>query len=299
MLRTGTFLLTLTAMIAFAGNSLLCRMALKHTGIDAGSFTSIRLLSGAIMLWLILRLRGGRRQSAGSWRSALSLFVYAAGFSYAYVSLPAGTGALLLFGAVQSTMIGYGIWSGERLTTRQGAGLVLAFAGLAVLLLPGASAPPRAGSLLMLGSGIAWGVYSLRGKGGGDPTRVTGGNFLRALPMAAVMSALLFPWHALDLPGVCYAVCSGALASGVGYAIWYMALPGLKATSAATVQLGVPVLAALGGVFFLGEALTCRLLIASAAILGGIALVLAGKRPAARSVVGERSDGGRVELSEG
>jgi drug/metabolite transporter (DMT)-like permease len=277
MSPSRTFSLTLLAMIAFAGNSLLCRQALKHTGIDAASFTSIRIVSGAAVLWLITQWRGGRHFSAGSWPSALALFVYAAGFSYAYLTLSAATGALLLFGAVQSTMIGHGLWRGERFHARQTAGLLLAFAGLALLLLPGLSAPPLFGSLLMLAAGVAWGVYSLRGKGASDPTSVTAGNFLRAVPMAMMVSALTLPHHALPPAGICYAVCSGALASGLGYAVWYMALRGLKATSAATVQLSVPPLAAIGAVVFLGEAVTARLLAASVAILGGIALVILKK----------------------
>lgn len=279
MSRPLTFALTLAAMLAFAANSLLCRMALRHTAIDPASFTAIRLLSGALTLWLILRVRGGPR-SGGSWPSALALFAYAAGFSYAYVSLPAGTGALLLFGAVQASMIGFGLWRGERLHPRQWLGLACAFAGLAGLLLPGLSAPPAVGSALMLGAGVAWGVYSLRGKGAGDPTAVTAGNFLRAVPMAAVLVLAALPWSALDGAGIAYAVASGGLASGVGYALWYSALRGLKATSAASVQLVVPVLAALGGIVFLGEALTLRLALASAAILGGIALVIIQRKPA-------------------
>ncbi|HJV34484.1 DMT family transporter [Geomonas sp.] len=274
MSQSRTFSLTLLAMIAFAGNSLLCRQALKQTGIDAASFTSVRILSGALVLWLITQWRGGRHFSAGSWPSALALFVYAAGFSYAYLTLSAATGALLLFGAVQSTMIGHGLWRGERFHARQSAGLVLAFAGLGVLLLPGLSAPPLFGSLLMLAAGVAWGVYCLRGKGAIEPTSVTAGNFLRAVPMALLVSALTHPQQALPPAGIWYGVCSGALASGLGYAVWYMALRGLKATSAATVQLSVPPLAALGAVVFLGEAVTFRLLCASVAILGGIALVI-------------------------
>ena len=215
----------------------------------------------------------------GNWPSALALFAYAAAFSYAYVSLPAATGALLLFGAVQATMIGYGLWLGERLLLRQWLGLLCAFAGLGGLLLPGLSAPPPVGAALMLGAGVAWGVYSLRGRATGDPTRVTSGNFLRAAPMAVLLSLATVRWSAVDLAGLGYALASGALASGVGYAVWYTALRGLKATSAATLQLSVPVLAALGGIVFLGEAVTGRLLLASAAILGGIALVMA--RPVA------------------
>jgi drug/metabolite transporter (DMT)-like permease len=277
--------MTLLAMIAFAGNSLLCRLALKHTGIDPASFTAIRIVSGALALWLIVRLRDHANPLAGSWPSALALFAYAAGFSYAYVSLPAATGALLLFGAVQATMISYGLWSGERLGLRQSAGLVCAFGGLAGLLLPGVSAPPLAGCLLMLGAGIAWGIYSLRGKGAGDPTLVTAGNFLRAVPLAVALTVISIPRLSVDRSGICYAVASGALASGIGYAIWYSALRGLKATSAATVQLSVPVIAAVGGIVFLGEAITLRLLIASAAILGGIALVIFHRQAGLKSRV--------------
>ena len=277
------FFLTSLAMIAFAGNSLLCRAALKHTGIDAASFTSIRLISGALMLWLVVRMRGGTTSGSGNWLSALALFVYAALLSYAYASLPTAMGALLLFGAVQATMIAHGIRAGERLLKLQLVGLVLAFAGLVGLLLPGLSAPPLSGSLLMLGSGVAWGVYSLRGKGAGDPTRVTAGNFLRAVPIAAVLSVLMYDQTSLDSAGFWYAVASGALTSGIGYAIWYTALPALQATKAATVQLSVPVVAAAGGTVFLGEPLTLRLVLSSIAILGGIAMVILEKQHAHRS----------------
>lgn len=273
--------LTLLAMIAFAGNSLLCRIALKHTAIDAATFTSIRLVSGAMMLWLIVSARRGLPEGKGNWLSATALFAYAAGFSFAYVSLPAATGALLLFGAVQATMIGHGIWSGERLRPMQLLGLVLALLGLVALVLPGLSAPPLLASTLMLGAGFAWGAYSLRGKGKGDPTRVTAGNFLRAAPIAILLNLLMMTRISWDSAGIGYAVASGALASGLGYAIWYTALPALKATNAATVQLSVPVLATLGGILFLGEASSPRLLLASVAILGGIALVTLRKNPRA------------------
>ena len=264
-------------MLAFAGNSLLCRIALKHTAIDPASFTTIRLLSGAVTLWLVVRVRGSASAGGGNWLSALALFAYAAGFSFAYVSLPAATGALLLFGAVQATMIGHGLRAGERLGRMQLVGLMLAFAGLVGLLLPGLSAPPLAGSVFMLGAGLAWGIYSLRGKAAGDPLRVTAGNFLRAAPIAAALSVFMMNGTALDHAGIGYAVLSGALASGIGYAIWYTALPALKATQASIVQLSVPVIAALGGILFLGESLTLRLALASAAILGGIALVILEK----------------------
>jgi len=270
--------LTVLAMMAFASNSLLCRLALKLTSIDPASFTLIRLASGALMLWLVVRLTRRTQAGGGNWRSALALFAYAAGFSFAYVSLTAATGALLLFGAVQATMIGHGIWAGERMRRLQLVGLVLALGGLVGLLLPGLSAPPLLGSLLMLGAGVAWGIYSLRGKVAGDPTRVTAGNFLRAVPIAVASSILMHNGTSLDSAGFWYALASGALASGIGYAIWYTALPALKAINAATVQLSVPVIAALGGILFLGEAVTLRLVLASVAILGGIALVILERR---------------------
>ena len=274
--------LTILALLAFAGNSLLCRAALSRTHIDAASFTTVRLLAGALMLWVLLRLRGGARPGKGNWLSALALFAYAAGFSFSYLHLPAAAGALILFGAVQATMIAYGLWSGERLRPVQLTGLLLAGAGLLGLLLPGLSAPPLAGALLMLGAGMAWGIYSVRGKGAGDAITVTAGNFLRAAPMALAVSLVLWRSASPDPAGAWYAFLSGALTSGVGYAVWYTALPFLKSTTAAAVQLGVPMMAALGGVAFLDEPLTLRLLAASAAIIGGIALVvLAGKpRPA-------------------
>ncbi|EWH03831.1 DMT family transporter [Halomonas sp. BC04] len=272
--------LTSLAMVAFAGNSLLCRIALKDTSIDAASFTAIRLISGAVVLWLIVQMRRGTFTGGGNWSSAFALFAYAAGFSFAYVSLSAATGALLLFGAVQTTMIGYGIYAGERLRTLQIIGVFLALAGLVILLLPGLTAPPLAGSTLMLGAGVAWGIYSLRGKAAGDPLRVTAGNFLRAVPIAVVLSLIMLSGSSLDPAGFWYAVASGALASGIGYAIWYTVLPALKATSAATVQLSVPVIAAAGGVVMLGESISLRLVLASIAILGGIALVILEKQHA-------------------
>lgn len=271
-------------MIAFAGNSVLCRIALKQTGIDPASFTAIRLLSGALVLWLVARCFRKADAGRGNWVSALALFTYAAGFSFAYTSLTAATGALLLFGAVQATMIGHGMWTGERFGKRQWLGLTLALVGLIGLLLPGLSAPPASGSVLMLSAGVAWGIYSLRGRGAGDPTRVTAGNFLRAMLLAGLLALLPHAAANLDLDraGVWYAMASGALASGVGYAIWYSVLPALKATNAATVQLSVPVIAALGGIVFLGEPVTARFVLASAGILGGIALVIVSRKPGQR-----------------
>jgi drug/metabolite transporter (DMT)-like permease len=275
---TRVFILTLVAMTAFAGNSLLCRLALKQTSIDAATFTFIRIISGAIALWFIVKMRKGSRDQAGSWISALALFAYAAAFSFAYISLSAGTGALLLFGAVQATMIFWGLRKGERLRVRQCVGLAFASAGLVALLFPGLSAPPAGGSILMLSAGMAWGIYSLRGKAAGDPASATAGNFLRAVPLAAGLSIALLPLAKLDRAGIGYAILSGAIASGVGYAIWYTALPSLKAATAATVQLSVPVLAAVGGIIFLGESITLRFLFASVAVLGGIALVVTENR---------------------
>jgi drug/metabolite transporter (DMT)-like permease len=277
---TRIFILTLAAMIAFAGNSLLCRLALKQTSIDAASFTFIRIFSGAAALWLIMKMRNAAWKETGSWPSALALFAYAAAFSFAYNSLSAGTGALLLFGAVQATMILWGLRKGERLHAIQIVGLVVALSGLVVLLLPGLSAPPLSGSILMLGAGVAWGVYSLRGKAEKNPASATAGNFLRAVPLPAFVSVVLFPWARLDRAGIAYAVLSGAIASGVGYVIWYTALSGLKAASAATVQLSVPVLAATGGILLLGEPITLRYLVASIAVLGGITLVVIEKNSA-------------------
>lgn len=282
MQATSVPLMTALAMLAFAGNSLLCRLALQQTSIDAASFTSIRIVSGALVLWLIVRLRQRESCTGGSWASALALFVYAAGFSFAYRGLPAAVGALLLFGAVQATMIGYGLIRGERLSVGQWFGLALALAGLIGLLLPGLAAPSPLASALMLGAGVAWGIYTLRGMGAGDSTTVTAGNFLRAVPMALLASVIAVfgsgDGFTFDGLGAGYAIASGALASGVGYAIWYAALPGLRPTTAATVQLSVPVLTAIGGVVVLDEALSLRLVLASAAILGGIALVIFAHR---------------------
>ncbi len=284
MPRARLFFLTLLAMTAFAGNSLLCRLALKHTAIDPVSFTSLRLASGALTLWLIVRWTQTSRSGHGNWRSAAALFVYALAFSLAYVQLSAATGALLLFGAVQATMIGHGLWTGERLRPVQGLGCIVALGGLGSLLLPGLTTPPWGSAALMASAGLAWGIYSLRGKGSGDATRVTAGNFARTVPMAVTASLLVgvFPLGltvSLDAWGMINAIASGALASGVGYAIWYSVLPSLKSVQAASVQLSVPVIAALGGILFLGETVGLRLVIASVAILGGIALVIRDKNP--------------------
>jgi drug/metabolite transporter (DMT)-like permease len=288
--RVRVVALTTIAMLAFAGNSLLCRMALKQTHIDPASFTLIRIASGALTLWLIVRWRSGASELSGNWGSALALAAYAIAFSFAYVGVTAATGALLLFGAVQVTMIGYGWWTGERLGVRRLSGLALASVGLVGLLLPGLSSPPIASAALMLAAGVAWGIYSLRGKGSGDPLRATAGNFARAAVPAAMLSAVTLSSASVDPGGAALAVASGALASGLGYAVWYGALPALKTTNAATVQLSVPVIAALGGIVVLDESLTLRIVLASAVILGGIALVVtgSGSQRAASPVIGGR-----------
>lgn len=270
-------LLTVLAMLAFAANSVLCRLALKETEIDAASFTAIRLASGALLLAMLLGLRGLRRLGQGSWGGACALFVYALAFSFAYVALDTGTGALLLFGAVQLSMLLYGLLQGERLPAPAIAGLLLAGAGLVVLLLPGVSAPPLTSAFLMILAGIAWGAYSLLGRGASDPLAATAGNFIRAVPLALIASLVFAPALEWDRAGFGYAVLSGAIASGCGYAIWYAALPGLSSMQASSVQLSVPVLAALAGVAVLDEGLSWRMVLAGCAVLGGIALVL-GKR---------------------
>ncbi|WP_337843328.1 DMT family transporter [Rheinheimera sp.] len=271
-----TALLTVLALITFAGNSLLCRAALLQTDTDPATFTSLRLLSGALVLWLLVLFSRGRSgaKGSGSWFSALALFVYAVGFSFSYVELSTATGALILFGAVQISMIGYGLYRGERLHLLQLSGMLLACAGLVGLLLPGLSAPPLMPSLWMVLSGVAWALYSLRGRGVANPLQHTAGNFMLAVPMGLALGLVCWPELSYDTPGMVYAVLSGALTSGLGYALWYAVLPSLKATTAATVQLSVPVIAAFAAVVFLQEAISLRLAVASIVVLGGIALVL-------------------------
>jgi drug/metabolite transporter (DMT)-like permease len=261
-------------MIGFASNSLLCRAALKQTNIDAASFTLVRIVSGAAMLWLIAKVRRSGAKNAGNWPSALALVIYAAAFSFAYKNLTAGSGALLLFGAVQATMILWGFRQGEHLDAIQIVGLVVALAGLVTLLVPGLTTPPLIDSILMLSAGVAWGVYSLRGKGASDAIGATSGNFARAVPFALLIS-LFSVWQLhLNSLGLGYAAISGAITSGLGYVIWYQVLPSLKAISAATVQLSVPVLTATGGILLLSEPITLRYTFATIAVLGGIALVI-------------------------
>ncbi|MBX3614523.1 MAG: DMT family transporter [Burkholderiaceae bacterium] len=275
-------------MVAFAANSLLCRLALAQPRIDPASFGSIRLVSGALVLALIVRMRAGSDAPPRSdWLAATMLFAYVALFSFAYLSLPAGTGALILFGAVQLTMLGAGLRAGERFAPAAWAGLAAAIAGLVYLVSPGVSAPAPLGATSMALAGAAWGVYSLRGRGIADPLAATASNFARAVPLALALSVLTAGAVHADGPGVVLAVASGALSSGIGYVIWYAALRGLTAMRAATVQLSVPPIAAIGGALMLAEPLTPRLMLASAAILGGIAVVLATRaRAVARGATG-------------
>jgi drug/metabolite transporter (DMT)-like permease len=278
--RSPTVLYTALAMVAFASNSLLNRLALGQESIDAVSYTTVRLLSGALTLWLIASLQNRNTGPGvrGSWISATMLFLYAIAFSFSYLSLSAGTGALLLFGSVQMTMILAALRAGERPQILEWLGILLALGGLVYLVLPGLEAPSLLGSMLMIMAGIAWGVYSLRGRGSSSPLAETTGNFLRAVPLILAVLLLNLNGVHLSQTGVLLSVLSGAVASGLGYVIWYAALAGLTATRAAIVQLSVPILAAWAGVVFLAEELSLRLILAGALILGGIATAVRGRR---------------------
>jgi drug/metabolite transporter (DMT)-like permease len=279
--RLRTVACAALALLGFAANSLLCRMALGSHAIDAVSFTSVRLVSGALTLLALVRLGGGKVDArAGTLRGALALFGYALAFSIAYVRLSTGTGALLLFGCVQLTMFGASLGSGERPRALEWTGLALAFGGLVALLLPGVTAPDPLGALAMVVAGIAWGVYSLLGRGSVSPLITSAGNFARSAPLALSVSALGFGFYDAHLTelGLLLAAASGALASGVGYSLWYAALPELSSARAGVVQLTVPVIAALLGMLWLDEALTVRWCLASLAILGGVSLALRARR---------------------
>ena len=275
-----TFLLTSITLIAFAANSLLTRMALGTGVLDAASFVLIRLGSGAIMLLLLTSFTQKKLtlRVKGKWLAALMLFVYALAFSFAYLQLDTGTGALLLFGAVQVTMIVLGLRQGEKPHVVEWVGFLAALGGLVYLVLPGLSAPPLFGSGLMVIAGIAWGIYSLLGKSSNNPIENTTSNFVRSVPLAIGVSLVSLPNLNLSTRGVILAIASGAITSGLGYALWYTALKGLSATQAAIVQLVVPVLAALGGILFLEEVFSLRLGVASLLILGGIAIAVVGRR---------------------
>jgi drug/metabolite transporter (DMT)-like permease len=280
-LRARTAGLTSVAMLAFAANSLLCRAALANGFSDATTFTTLRLVGGAVALGLLVRVRGGGAPGAtGGWLSASALFAYALGFSLAYLHIPAGTGALLIFAAVQITMLGGGLLAGERPQSREWIGLGLSLLGLVILTRPGLARPDPIGAGLMITAGAAWGLYSLRGRGAGDPLLVNAVNFARTVPVALLASALGLVLGAPHLTpvGASLALVSGALTSGLGYAVWYAALRGLTATQGAIVQLSVPPLTALGGLLLLDEHLSVRLVVAGAMILGGIALASASRR---------------------
>ena len=270
---------TLLAMVAFAANSLLNRLALGNATIDAASYTAVRLVSGAIMLGIIgmvTREKGWIGQR-GTWISAGFLFLYAISFSFAYLSLSTGTGALILFGSVQMTMILAALYSGERPRSLEWIGLFLALGGLVYLVFPGLKAPSPLGSTLMAVAGIAWGFYTLRGRGSGDPLADTASNFIRSVPFVLVISLLNWKNIHLSTNGLILASISGAITSGLGYVIWYAALRGLTTTRAATVQLSVPILAAWSGIIFLSEEVSFRLLLAGVLILGGIGLAVMGR----------------------
>ena len=275
-----TFLYTAFALVAFAFNSILCRLALRGDEIDAASFTSVRLTSGAVTLIVLSYFfsKSKNKTGQGNWYSAFFLFAYAICFSFAYVGLTAGTGALILFGCVQLTMIGVAIWRGEKPTPVELIGLAAAFGGLVYLVLPGLSSPPMFNAGLMAAAGIAWGAYTLRGKSSSDPLADTTGNFVFSLPFMLLAIIPFLSRIQLSNRGVILAILSGAVASGIGYTVWYAALKHHTATRAAILQLAVPVIAAAGGVFFLAEAATTRLWIAGTAILGGIALTIFGRK---------------------
>ena len=273
---SATAALTVLALIAFAGNSVFCRLALAGPIIDPASYTAVRLITGAVTLWIIAAFRRKESfgKSGGSWISASMLFLYAVTFSFAYISLSAGTGALILFAAVQITMIAVGLSTGERPEILEWLGLFIAISGLIYLVSPGTTAPSILGSVLMATAGIAWGIYSLRGRGASDPVGVTTDNFLRTVPLAIGVVLLWLPTLTITPMGFLWAALSGSITSGVGYVLWYAALPRLTATRAATVQLAVPVLAALAGVFVLSEAISLRLVISAVVILGGVGLAV-------------------------
>jgi len=269
--------LTLLALIAFAANSILCRLALYDGLMDAGSFTAFRLISGAVMLGFIFSFRKQRQtkvQSSGSWMAATLLFIYAITFSYAYIALDIATGALILFAAGQITLILAALFMGSRLSFLEWLGLLLAFAGFVYLMLPSASTPSWSGFILMSISGVAWGFYTLLGKSSSQPLADTTSNFIRSLPMVMLLLLFSFEYTHFDAQSLLYAVLSGAIASGVGYTIWYMALEKLQTIHAAVVQLLVPVLAALGGMMLLSEPITMQFIISSMIILSGILLVI-------------------------
>jgi drug/metabolite transporter (DMT)-like permease len=280
-----TAMFTMGALLAFAANSLLCRAALAPRLVDPASFTTIRIVSGAATLFALTKVTAARPSTGarGSWVSAFALFAYAIAFSLAYARISAGVGALVLFGMVQVTMVSWGLFRGERPRAGEWAGLAIAVVGLAVFMLPGAHAPDLSGTVLMIAAGVAWGVYSLRGRKSSSPARTTADNFLRAVPFAIGASAMEIGKMHVTSRGVVLAAASGAIASGLGYCLWYLALPRLTATRAALVQLLVPILAALGAVALLGESLSTRLLGGGTIVVTGVSLAIAAKATAVRA----------------
>ena len=274
-----TILYTSFALVAFAFNSILCRLALQTDEIDWASFTLVRLASGAIALVIIYRIFHKRKEDVrrGNWFSAFFLFAYAACFSFAYINLTTGTGALVLFGSVQATMIFAALLKGERPKITEWLGLIVALGGLIYLVFPGLNSPPPISSALMAAAGVSWAFYTLRGRTSADPLADTTGNFVRAVPMAILIALPLLSNIHWSPKGVWLAVASGAIASGMGYSIWYAALKFHTATRAAILQLTVPILAAFGGVVFLAETISTRLLLASLLIVGGISLAIFGR----------------------
>ncbi len=281
MPRLRVALLTSLTLVCFASNSLLCRAALGPRRIDPATFTSVRLSSGAVVLVLLLAVGRRTRPAGGSWLSAMALFLYAAAFSLSYVRIGAGVGALLLFAAVQVTMVGWTMVRGARPGAAQLLGIGLALAGLVWLTIPGASTPEPVGAALMLGAGAAWGAYSLRGRAARDPLPTTAHNFLLTVPLALALGAVTWRGASASPAGLALAVASGAIASGGGYSLWYAVVPVLGATRAAAVQLAVPVIAGAGATAFLGERLSPRIALAGAAILAGIALTIRPRRSSA------------------
>lgn len=274
------FTLTCIALIAFAANSVLARLALGNNTIDASGFTSIRLLTGAVVLFTIIQFRKNKTKSStkGSWFSSFMLFIYAITFSYAYLSLDTGTGALILFGAVQITMILISIYNGNRLHFTEWLGVIIAFTGFVYLILPGVNTPSTIGFILMSLAGIAWGFYTIKGRASKNPSMDTAYNFIKTIPFVLVLLLITFDKENYSLEGIILAIISGGITSGIGYTIWYMALKGLTSVQAAIVQLLVPVIAAFGGVLFIAETITQRLTIASLLILGGVLIVVLGKK---------------------
>jgi len=274
---------TSMAMVAFAANSVLCRLALHDGAIDAATFSILRFLSGAVMLLFVtLRVHGRVLPVGGSWTAAAILAVYALPFAYSYTQLSAGTGALILFGCVQVTMLVAAVGSGERPHAMQWAGLALALGGLVNLVFPGLTAPSPTAAILMTIAGVCWGLYTLQGRFTSNPLVQTTGNFVRVVPLIGAASLAVFPRGHVEPKGVVFAVASGALASGLGYVVWYAALRSLSAVRAAVVQLAVPLLAAGGGVLLLAETVTVRLVLSTVLVLGGIAMAIVGGRPSRR-----------------